>query len=114
MPRFFRIKAEIVPRPADADAGQVGGSFEVCDALEPAHSLLEQPSDHTGVVVAVADDVVQSREAMRLAGLLHLLQLFPFKAGLLRRSPIVIGCVHRKTGGEGAIGTYDQRILAGP
>src|SRR5215472_7598497 len=83
-------------------------------ALQAPADVLPQPLDHTGVVVAIPQIVIQSGEAVLLARLLHVAQLCRVELVTFDRAPVV-GCgVHRKTRPDGAVGSDDHVVLAGP
>ncbi len=75
--------------------------------------MFEQPLDHTLVVVAERQDVIQRGEAGLLTFLLHVLELLPLELVVLDGAPVVAGVVHRETGRERAVNPYDQRVHAG-
>ena len=78
----------------------------VLDQIRP-HEL-----DHASIVVAVCKIVVQGREAMLLASLLHARELTVFKFVMIDVSPIVGRSIHRKTRSHSSIGPNDHVILA--
>src|SRR5262245_20796978 len=60
---------------------EIGSSsvVPIRQSLETTGCLLQEPLDHARVVVTEADDMVQRRKAMRLAGFFHGCELMRFK-----------------------------------
>src|SRR5260370_21579236 len=93
--------------------------FSPASILETAHAALEfifdrvepEPLDHTGVVVAVREIVIQSRKTMPLAGRFHLGKLRVIELWAIDVSPVVGRGVHREARRHGAIGTNDDVVL---
>ena len=85
----------------------------VRNTLKPMYRLLEQPLNHARVVVAEADDVVQRREAVRLARLLHLVQRTGLELVVLDRAPVVMRAIHGEARRQRSIRANDQRVLPG-
>src|SRR5579872_2775974 len=82
------------------------------EPLEAVRSLLQQHLDDTSVVVAVADDVVQRREAVQLARLLHVVELPGVEARRADASPVLGRVVGREAWREGAVDPNDDRVPA--
>src|SRR5262249_6577683 len=81
-------------------------------ALKAAYCLLEEPFDNTRIVVAEAHNMVERREAVRLAGLLHLVKLRFVKLVVLDGSPVVARRVHGEAWSQGSVGPDDAGVLA--
>lgn len=76
--------------------------------------LFPDPLDDSRVVVAVAKVVIQSREAMALARVFHLLQLLGLELRRIDVSPIEARGIHGKTRSHRTIGADDDVILTRP
>src|SRR5262245_58748352 len=83
-------------------------------SLESTAGLFQDPLDCSRIVVAVGEVMVQGREAMRLALLLHRVELLDFKLVMANAAPIVGRRIHWETGRQRAIHTDDHLILARP
>src|SRR5215831_9020873 len=81
--------------------------------LKTVPDLLPQPFDHAGVVVTVAEIVIQSGETMILACLLHLSELPAVKFVPVNRAPVVSRGIHRGAWSHSAISADDHVILTG-
>ena len=53
------------------------------------HQILPDELDHARIVVAIREIVIQGREAMPLAGFLHVLQLPIFELVMIDISPVI-------------------------
>src|SRR5580700_7306466 len=82
-------------------------------ALESVPGLLPKPLDDPRIVIAVAQIVIESREAMLLTCLLHLAQLAAIELVSLNVAPVISRGIHRKTGSHGPIGPYNHIVLTG-
>src|SRR5262249_50081121 len=82
-------------------------------ALKAAYRLLEEPFDNAGIVVAEAHNMVERGEAVRLAGLLHLVKLAFIELVMLDGSPVVASRVHGEARSQSSVGTNDAGVLAG-
>src|SRR5581483_4007427 len=76
--------------------------------------LLPNPLDDARVVIAIAEVVVEGREAMSLACGLHLLQLLLIKFWIVDVSPIETRGIHRKARRDRAVGANDYIVLSCP
>src|SRR5262249_17382433 len=65
------------------------------------------------IVVAVRQIVVQGREAVLLASLLHRRKLAAIELVLIDVSPVITGTVHGEAGSDGTIGRDDDMVLGG-
>ena len=81
--------------------------------LKPVQRLLKDPPNNPSIVVTETQVVVQSRETVGLARLLHFVQLGYLKPMVFDCAPVVAGGIHRKAGRKGAIGADNQGILSG-
>src|ERR1700757_4846279 len=87
--------------------------FKTADpAAEPAFYVFPHPLDHSRVVVAVSEIMVQRGEAVLLAGLLHSVQLVAVKCELVDIAPFAGGGIHGEAWGPGAAGANDPVVLA--
>src|SRR6185437_5465601 len=84
-----------------------------CHSLESMCKLLEKVLDHALVVVAPAQDVIQSREAIGLTALFLMIELTRFKLVVTDYAPVITCGVHGETWGERAVHANDHGILAG-
>src|SRR5262249_38729710 len=82
-------------------------------ALKSARSLLEHPFDYPGVVVAITQVMVERREAMLLALLLHVVELLDLEFMIPDDSPVVRRRIHRETGRNSPIDSDDYVVLTG-
>ena len=57
--------------------------------------------DHARIVVAIRQIMIERREAMALAGLLHVLELLTIEMEFVDIAPVVGGRIHGKTGRDG-------------
>src|SRR5271156_2966857 len=73
--------------------------------------LFEEILDDTLVVVTPAKDVIESREAVGLAGFFLFIKLFGFKLVVANDAPVIARCVHWKTRCQGSIDANDHRVL---
>src|SRR5579883_1744444 len=101
-------------RPWACPAGRAS-VFEALDrsAAETVCGGFPEPLDHAGVVVAIAEIVVQRGEAVLLAGVLHVLELAGLEFVAIHGAPVVRGGEHGEAGPEGAIGADDHVVVAG-
>lgn len=77
--------------------------LETLYSSETTFSGLCDPTEDTRRVVAIAEDVITSRQAMLGALDLHLVELFHVKLVIADHTPIVRGRVHRETRRETAV-----------
>ena len=66
-------------------------------SLESVRKLLEKILNDTLIVVAPAQNVVQRRKAMCLAGFFLMIELFGVELVIADHAPVITGSVHRKT-----------------
>src|SRR5215471_6283504 len=59
------------------------------DALKAPRCLLEHPFDYSRIVITVSEVVIQGRETVLLAFLLHLVKLLDFELVVADHSPII-------------------------
>ena len=70
--------------------------------------LLKSPGNHAHVVVAITENVITGRQAMRGALLLHLVELFRVKLMIADDTPIVRCRVHGEAWRQRAVSSNDQ------
>src|SRR6201997_1716673 len=88
--------------------------FKTADpAAEPAFYVFPHPLDHSRVVVAVSEIMVQRGEAVLLAGLLHSVQLITVKCELVDIAPIEGGGIHGEAWCHSTVGANNYVVLAG-
>ncbi len=96
---------------------QIGNSNLVLKAAgaasEASDSVGPQPLKHSRVVVAVRQVVVEGREAVALAGVLHLLELLCIEFWHVDVAPIVRRGIHGETRSHRAVCADDGVVLAG-
>src|SRR5438034_143303 len=80
---------------------------------EAVERLLGKPAEDARVVVAIAHDVVERREAMRLTRFLHLGELAGVELVVAYGAPVVLGGIEREAGRERPVHADDQGVLAG-
>jgi hypothetical protein len=73
------------------------------DSLESVCKLLEEILDYTLVVVAPAEDVIQGGEAVCLATLLLMIELFGVEFVIADNTPVVICGVHGEARSKSAV-----------
>ena len=78
------------------------------NSLETVSQLFEEVLNHALVVVAPAEDVIQRREAMRLAALLLMIELLCIKLVAAGYAPVIARRVHRKARRQSPIDADDQ------
>src|SRR5579875_2544248 len=83
------------------------------EPLESARRLLQHPSNRSPIVIAITQVVIQRGKAVRLAGLLHFVELLHLELVISDGSPIICSRVHRKTRRERPIDTDDHVVLPG-
>src|ERR1039457_3005243 len=81
--------------------------------LKSARCLLKNPARSAPIVVTKRQVVVQRGEAMRLALLLHLLELAAIEVWFFDGAPVVGGGIHGEAGTESAIHADDHVVLPG-
>src|SRR5580692_1401481 len=95
--------------------GELEGALHLAVySLKSVRQLLEEVFDYALVVVAPAEDVVESGEAVRLAALLLMIELFGIELVGAHHAPVVIGHIHRETRRQRPVDTDDHGVLAGP
>src|SRR5581483_7868172 len=82
------------------------------NALEPVRGLLYQQLDHAPVVVAGADRVIERREAMQLARLLHRVERRLVESWLADSPPVFGRVVVGKARRQRAVDADDERVQA--
>ncbi len=70
-----------------------------CHSLESVCELLEEVFDDALIVVAPAQNVVQRRKAMSLAGFFLVVELPGLEFMIAHHTPVVAGRVHREARG---------------
>src|SRR5262245_28997851 len=58
-------------------------------AAHPVKRLFDDPAEHGLVIVVMTEHVLRRREAMRVAALLHLAELFAVELGIFDGPPVV-------------------------
>lgn len=82
-------------------------------ALEPAFCVFPHPLDHSRVIVAISEIMVERGEAVLLASLLHSVQLVAVKCELVDIAPIVGRGIHREAGRHSTVRADDHVVLPG-
>ena len=77
-------------------------------SLEAVRELLEEIFDNTLVVVAPAENVVQRRKTVGLAGFLLVVELLGIELMISDYAPVVARGVHREAGRECTIDPDDH------
>src|SRR5262245_7627026 len=67
-------------------------------AAHPVKRLFDDPAEHGLVVVVMTEHVLRRREAMGVATLLHLAELFAVELGIFDGPPVISGGIHREAG----------------
>ena len=75
--------------------------------------MLQDPANHTAVIVDVADDVVQSREAVQFTFFFHFRELMLVELRLAHNTPVVCRGIHRKARSKCAVSPDNQRVAPG-
>jgi len=72
-------------------------------SLEAVRELLEEILDDTLVVVAPAQDVVERREAVGLAGLFLVIELFGLEFVIADHAPVIASRIHWEARCQGSV-----------
>src|ERR1700733_12771001 len=82
-------------------------------SLEAVSELLEEIFNDALVVVAPAQDVIERRKTVGLAGLFLVIQLFGVELVIADYAPVIARRIHRKARCESSIDTDDHGVLTG-
>ena len=82
-------------------------------SLEAMSELLEEIPDDTLIVVAPAQDVIERRKTVGLAGLFLVVQLFGVELVIDDYAPVIACRIHRKARCESSINPDNHGVLTG-
>src|SRR5215510_8394477 len=82
-------------------------------AAHPVKRLFYDPTEHGLVIVVMPEHVLRRREAMGVAALLHLAELFAVELVIFDGPPVISGGIHREAGRDRPVRANQHGVVSG-
>src|SRR5262245_65342763 len=82
-------------------------------AAHPVKRLFDDPAEHGLVIVVMPEHVLRRREAMGVAALLHLAELFAVELVIFDGPPVISGGIHREAGRDRPVRANQHGVVSG-